>query len=655
MIHTKALPKRILAFALAATIIIAFTPAITWTQEAHASAESILIGNANLNSTNPYLDSNKTARTSARTGDIAYFDRANEKLYLYGGSISTENSGQRSLIEINGGNIEIVLQGTTTVTSTTSSSSDCFGIYSIAGDITISGTGTLNLTAGTSTSGASFGIYCVNNKERQLTINSGTVNVTTGTAPGTDKTSEGILTDSFKVNGGNITVTGNKASTSYGVYATTTFTMTGGTLTATGGTVYKDNENAPSSTGIASSGAVAISGGTVAATGGDVETKSSSGTVLSTGIDTNSTVNISGGTVTAKGGRAVRPSGSSAISQSTGICAYDKTITITNGEVISSGHTAPILNSNSNGAWIVTLGSGVTAQMGKFANGSGTLESVSSGTTYYITSASPYKYFHSIYTSGSAGGTGGSGGGTSGGGTGGGGTGGGGTGGGGTGGGESTAYAASGNITNGSLTFAEAPDAVNGFTGTIKPADGYTLPGTIDVAVGGKTITAFTYDKTAGTVTIPASVVSGDVVITAACVKSASDTNTVGNKFTLGTLKYKITKSAVDASGTTAAVNGKVQVTGAAKSSYKILEIPKTVSYGGNIYTVTTIANNAFRNSTKLKTVTIKSTSITSIGAKAFKKCKKGMTFKLPKAKYNKYKELLKTSGIPTGTKYKKI
>ena len=645
MIHTKALPKRILAFALAATIIIAFTPAITWTQEAHASAESILIGNANLNSTNPYLDSNKTARTSARTGDIAYFDRANEKLYLYGGSISTENSGQRSLIEINGGNIEIVLQGTTTVTSTTSSSSDCFGIYSIAGDITISGTGTLNLTAGTSTSGASFGIYCVNNKERQLTINSGTVNVTTGTAPGTDKTSEGILTDSFKVNGGNITVTGNKASTSYGVYATTTFTMTGGTLTATGGTVYKDNENAPSSTGIASSGAVAISGGTVAATGGDVETKSSSGTVLSTGIDTNSTVNISGGTVTAKGGRAVRPSGSSAISQSTGICAYDKTITITNGEVISSGHTAPILNSNSNGAWIVTLGSGVTAQMGKFANGSGTLESVSSGTTYYITSASPYKYFHSIYTSGSAGGTGGSGGGTSGG----------GTGGGGTGGGESTAYAASGNITNGSLTFAEAPDAVNGFTGTIKPADGYTLPGTIDVAVGGKTITAFTYDKTAGTVTIPASVVSGDVVITAACVKSASDTNTVGNKFTLGTLKYKITKSAVDASGTTAAVNGKVQVTGAAKSSYKILEIPKTVSYGGNIYTVTTIANNAFRNSTKLKTVTIKSTSITSIGAKAFKKCKKGMTFKLPKAKYNKYKELLKTSGIPTGTKYKKI
>ena len=131
--------------------------------------------------------------------------------------------------------------------------------------------------------------------------------------------------------------------------------MTGGTLTATGGTGYKDNENAPSSTGIASSGAVAISGGTVAATGGVAQTDSSSGTVFSTGIDTNSTVNISGGTVTAKGTRALKPSNSSAISQSTGICAYNKTITITNGEVISSGNTAPILNSNSNGACLLGI------------------------------------------------------------------------------------------------------------------------------------------------------------------------------------------------------------------------------------------------------------------------------------------------------------
>lgn len=57
---------------------------------------------------------------------------------------------------------------------------------------------------------------------------------------------------------------------------------------------------------------------------------------------------------------------------------------------------------------------------------------------------------------------------------------------------------------------------------------------------------------------------------------------------------------------------------------------------------VQTIGKTAFYNCKKLKKVTIKSKAITQVGSKAFKKCKKGIQFIVPKSKKNAYQKLFK-------------
>lgn len=55
-----------------------------------------------------------------------------------------------------------------------------------------------------------------------------------------------------------------------------------------------------------------------------------------------------------------------------------------------------------------------------------------------------------------------------------------------------------------------------------------------------------------------------------------------------------------------------------------------------------TIGKAAFYNCVKLKKVTIKSKALTAVGTKAFKKCKKGIKFAIPKAKKSAYQKLFK-------------
>lgn len=57
---------------------------------------------------------------------------------------------------------------------------------------------------------------------------------------------------------------------------------------------------------------------------------------------------------------------------------------------------------------------------------------------------------------------------------------------------------------------------------------------------------------------------------------------------------------------------------------------------------VQTIGKKAFYNCKQLKKVTIKSKALTSVGSKAFKKCKKGIIFVVPKNKKNEYSKLFK-------------
>ena len=58
----------------------------------------------------------------------------------------------------------------------------------------------------------------------------------------------------------------------------------------------------------------------------------------------------------------------------------------------------------------------------------------------------------------------------------------------------------------------------NDYTATLTAAEGYTLPETVSVTVGGEAIDTFTFEN--GTLTIPAESITGDVVITAEAVKS---------------------------------------------------------------------------------------------------------------------------------------
>lgn len=142
-----------------------------------------------------------------------------------------------------------------------------------------------------------------------------------------------------------------------------------------------------------------------------------------------------------------------------------------------------------------------------------------------------------------------------------------------------------------------------------------------------------------------------------------------GKTFTVGNLKYTVTKSA--------ASNGTVSVAAPVKKTNTSISIPATVKINGYTFKVTAIAANAFKSNTKLKKVTI-GTNVTSIGKQAFYGCKaltnitinskvlksvganalKGIyakaTIKVPSAKLTAYKKLLKGKGQSSTVKITK-
>lgn len=101
---------------------------------------------------------------------------------------------------------------------------------------------------------------------------------------------------------------------------------------------------------------------------------------------------------------------------------------------------------------------------------------------------------------------------------------------------------------------------------------------------------------------------------------------------TLGTLKYKITKSS--------AKNGAVAVVGIKSKKAKKATIPSTIKINGYTFKVSSIAAKAFYQCKNLKKLTIKSSYITTIGKNAIKKVNKKLVVKVPKKKLKKYKKL---------------
>lgn len=136
-----------------------------------------------------------------------------------------------------------------------------------------------------------------------------------------------------------------------------------------------------------------------------------------------------------------------------------------------------------------------------------------------------------------------------------------------------------------------------------------------------------------------------------------------GGEFEKGNVSYEIK--------TKKGKKGTVVYQGSTKKSKKV-KVPKTVKIKGTTYTVTEIADNAFKGNTKmtsitipegvtkigknafsgcknLKTITIKSTKLKTVGKNAIKGINKKATIKVPKKQLKKYKKLFKSK-----TGYKK-
>jgi len=132
----------------------------------------------------------------------------------------------------------------------------------------------------------------------------------------------------------------------------------------------------------------------------------------------------------------------------------------------------------------------------------------------------------------------------------------------------------------------------------------------------------------------------------------------VGTKFTAKNQNYKITNVA----------KKEVAFTGIKNVSAKTITIPKTIKYGGVSFKVTSIADNALKNKKKLtkvtiesnvktigknafygcknlKTIIVKSKNIKSVGKSAFKGINTKAKIKVPAAKFNTYKRIMKAKG----------
>ncbi len=96
--------------------------------------------------------------------------------------------------------------------------------------------------------------------------------------------------------------------------------------------------------------------------------------------------------------------------------------------------------------------------------------------------------------------------------------------------------------------------------------------------------------------------------------KTSKNAVAVGTKFTSGGLSFKVTKASKNAF--------EVQVLKSTKKTLKKLTIPGTVKYNKQTFKVTSVGANAFKNNSKLKTVTI-GKNVKFVGKKAFYGCKK--------------------------------
>ena len=125
-----------------------------------------------------------------------------------------------------------------------------------------------------------------------------------------------------------------------------------------------------------------------------------------------------------------------------------------------------------------------------------------------------------------------------------------------------------------------------------------------------------------------------------------------GKTYTAGNFKYKMTKASTNGKGTVTLAATKKSKSDSKFTSCKITD---TVKIGGKTFKVTAIGDNAFKGYKKLKTITIESKNIKSVGKDAIKNIHKKATIKVPKDKVKAYKKLFdKKTGFTSKMKIKK-
>ena len=143
-----------------------------------------------------------------------------------------------------------------------------------------------------------------------------------------------------------------------------------------------------------------------------------------------------------------------------------------------------------------------------------------------------------------------------------------------------------------------------------------------------------------------------------------------GVTYTVGSSKYKITRSAASA--------GSAAYMRRSKKTYKTSSVPANARINGYTFKITSVADKAFRKNKKLKKVTIgtnvtkigkqafygdkklktiviKSKKITKCGKAAFKGINKKAIIKVPKSKLKKYRKLFKNKGQAKTVKIVKL
>ena len=186
-----------------------------------------------------------------------------------------------------------------------------------------------------------------------------------------------------------------------------------------------------------------------------------------------------------------------------------------------------------------------------------------------------------------------------------------------------------------------------------KPAVTVTLSNKTLVNGTDYTVT-YSNNKNIGTATV---IITGKGNYTGTLTDTFTIKLSKGDTFTSGKYKYKVTGSST------------VAFAGIKNTSTTKVTIPKTVTFGGVTFKVTSIADNALKGKTKVTSVTI-GTNVTKIGKNAFYGCKglkaisiqteklksvgnkafKGIsstaTIKVPTSKYSSYKKMFDGKGL---------